>query len=38
VQRLLQGKLEPDLRRKVLEAADGLQRTVRIRERFADGS
>jgi len=38
VQRLLRGELDADLRRKVLEAADGLQRTVRIRERFAHGS
>ena len=28
-------KLDPDLRRKVLEAMDGLERTVRIRARFA---
>jgi aminopeptidase N len=35
VQRLLRAKLDPDLRLKVLEAADGLERTVRIRERFA---
>jgi aminopeptidase N len=38
VQRLLGGRLDPDLRRKVLEAADGLQRTVRIRARFAGDS
>ena len=37
VQRFLQGDLDEDLRRKVLEAADGLQRTVRIRERHAAG-
>ena len=35
VQRMLAGKLDPDLRLKVLEAADGLERAVRIRERFA---
>lgn len=35
VERLLGGRLDPDLRRKVLEAADGLRRTVRIRERYA---
>ncbi|MDH5349661.1 MAG: M1 family aminopeptidase [Betaproteobacteria bacterium] len=34
-QRFLQGGLDDDLRLKVLEAADGLQRTVRIRERYA---
>ncbi|HEX5091551.1 MAG TPA: M1 family aminopeptidase [Burkholderiales bacterium] len=38
VERLLRGKLDADLRLKVLEAADGLQRTVRIRERFAAGA
>ncbi len=35
VQRFLRRDLDPDLRLKVLEAADGLERTVRIRERFA---
>lgn len=35
VRRFLRRDLDPDLRRKVLEAADGLERTVRIRERFA---
>jgi aminopeptidase N len=35
VQRLLRGELDADLRLKVLEAADALARTVRIRERFA---
>jgi aminopeptidase N len=29
------GKLDPDLRRKVLESLDGLERTVRIREKFS---
>jgi aminopeptidase N len=38
VQRFLRGSLDPDLRLKVLEAADGLQRTVRIRERFPGAS
>jgi len=38
VERFLRRKLDPDLRRKVLEAADGLQRTVRIRERYAAGT
>jgi aminopeptidase N len=28
-------RLDPDLRRKVLETMDGLERTVRIRQRFA---
>ncbi len=36
VQRVLAGTLDPDLRLKVLEAADGLERAVRIRERFAE--
>jgi aminopeptidase N len=36
VRRLLSGRLEPDLRLKVLEAADGLERAIRIRRRFAD--
>jgi aminopeptidase N len=35
VRRLLQGNLDDDLRLKVLQAADGLERTVRIRERHA---
>ncbi len=35
VRRVLQGALDEDLRRKVLEAADGLERAVRIRERYA---
>ncbi len=35
VQRFLGGRVEPDLRLKVLEAADGLERAVRIRQRFA---
>ncbi|MGH8688393.1 MAG: M1 family metallopeptidase [Burkholderiales bacterium] len=35
VQRALAGPLEPDLRLKLLEAADGLARAVRIRERYA---
>jgi aminopeptidase N len=30
-------RLEPDLRLKLLEAADGLERAVRIRARFAQG-
>jgi len=34
VQRFLQDPLDEDLRRKVLEAADGLARAARIRERF----
>ena len=34
VQRFLQDPLDEDLRRKVLEAADGLERAARIRERF----
>jgi aminopeptidase N len=38
VERLLRGRLDADLRLKVLEAADGLQRTVRIRERYAAGA
>ncbi|MDH4324943.1 MAG: M1 family aminopeptidase [Betaproteobacteria bacterium] len=38
VQGFLRGDLEPDLRLKVLEALDGLERTVRIRERFADAA
>jgi aminopeptidase N len=37
VQRALAGPLDADLRLKLLEAADGLERTVRIRERFAAG-
>jgi aminopeptidase N len=36
VEGFLRRDLDPDLRLKVLEAADGLRRTVRIRERFAD--
>jgi aminopeptidase N len=35
VRRLLQGNLDDDLRLKVLQAADGLERAVRIRERYA---
>jgi aminopeptidase N len=35
LQRFLEGSLDPDLRLKVLEAADGLERAVRIRARFA---
>jgi len=35
VRRALRGKLAPDLRLKLLEAADGLERAVRIRERYA---
>jgi len=35
VQHALAGPLDPDLRLKLLEAADGLARTVRIRERYA---
>jgi len=35
VQRILGGNLDQDLRLKVLEAADGLERTVRIRARHA---
>jgi aminopeptidase N len=35
VQRALRRKLDPDLRLKLLDAADGLERAVRIRERFA---
>jgi aminopeptidase N len=31
---LREAKLDPDLRRKVLESLDGLERTVRIRQRF----
>jgi aminopeptidase N len=38
VERFLKGRLDADLRRKVLEAADGLRRAVRIRERFAEGA
>jgi len=38
VQRFLRGRVEPDLRLKVLEAADGLERAVRIRERFASAA
>jgi hypothetical protein len=38
VQRFLGGRVEPDLRLKVLEAADGLERAVRIRERFASAA
>jgi aminopeptidase N len=34
---LRRGSLDDDLRRKVLEAADGLERAVRIRARFARG-
>jgi aminopeptidase N len=37
VQRALAGPLDADLRLKLLEAADGLERTVRIRERYAAG-
>ncbi len=33
---LAQGGIDPDLRRKVLENADELERTVRIRQRFPD--
>jgi hypothetical protein len=29
--------LDPDLRLKVLEALDGLARTVRVRQRYAGG-
>jgi aminopeptidase N len=36
VEAFLRRDLDPDLRLKVLEAADGLRRTVRIRARFAD--
>ncbi|MGE5793339.1 MAG: M1 family aminopeptidase, partial [Bacteroidota bacterium] len=32
---LREAKLDPDLRRKVLEQLDGLERTVRIRRRFS---
>ncbi len=35
VQRLLEGALDEDLRRKVLEVADGLQRAAKIRARYA---
>jgi len=38
VQRFLRGDLDADLRLKVLEAADGLERAVRIRERFASAA
>jgi aminopeptidase N len=38
VQRFLRGDVDPDLRLKVLEAADGLERAVRIRERFANAA
>jgi aminopeptidase N len=34
---LRDSRLEPDLRLKVLEAADGLERAVRIRARYAGG-
>lgn len=34
---LREARLDPDLRRKVLEAADGLERAVRIRARYAGG-
>ncbi|MGH8705303.1 MAG: hypothetical protein ACREUO_07790, partial [Burkholderiales bacterium] len=34
---LRRGELDPDLRLKVLEAADGLERAARIRARFAGG-
>ena len=34
---LAQPNIDPDLRRKVLEDADELERTVRIRQRFPDG-
>jgi aminopeptidase N len=34
---LREAELEPDLRLKVLEAADGLERAVRIRARYAPG-
>jgi aminopeptidase N len=37
VQRALAGPLDADLRLKLLEAADALERTVRIRARFAAG-
>ncbi len=37
VHRLLEGTLDEDLRLKVLEAADGLERAARIRERYAGG-
>jgi aminopeptidase N len=35
VRRLLEGALDEDLRLKVLEAADGLERAARIRERYS---
>ncbi len=35
VRRLLEGTLDEDLRLKVLQAADGLERAARIRERYA---
>jgi len=35
VRRLLDGALDEDLRLKVLQAADGLERAARIRERYA---
>lgn len=37
VQRALDAGLDPDLRLKLLEAADGLERAVRIRSRYAEG-
>jgi hypothetical protein len=37
VRRLLEGALDEDLRLKVLEAADGLERAARIRERYSGG-
>jgi hypothetical protein len=37
VHRLLEGALDADLRLKVLEAADGLERAARIRERYSGG-
>jgi len=37
VQRVLAGGLDQDLRLKVLQAADGLERTVRIRARHSGG-
>ena len=37
VHRLLEGALDEDLRLKVLEAADGLERAAKIRERYSGG-
>ena len=37
VRRLLEGALDEDLRLKVLEVSDGLERAVRIRERYSGG-